>query len=72
MDTSIKRLLEVAGVSKAKRLVETVDRSLANKIAEVLLNQINKWEESGMDPDNVETAIDDWFDSLKAQIRKKL
>ena len=76
MDTSIKRLLEIAGVDitkgKASELYESASGSLVSKIVEILTPIIGKLEVQGIDEDGIERSIDDWFEDLKEQVRKKL
>lgn len=76
MDTSIKRLLEIAGVNttqgKSQQLVEGANADLINKIVGVLTPMIAKLEKQGFDADDIERSIDEWFEDLKEQVRPKL
>ena len=45
---------------------------LVNEVAERLQDTINEMEEAGLDDDQIEAGIDEWFDELKAEVRQKV
>lgn len=49
-----------------------MNEDLMNRIADQLLIEINNWEEEGLDADQIESKIDDWFEDVKLVVKSKV